>query len=324
MKKKNVAILIGILILLLVCVVYLFILIYKETTTIGPEIIENDTGRDISREEFLYKDDLLELGYTISDIDAIQNKLSNVDIKKYLLTKKYDSLISFMASPYFKTPNISRYQTYYDKNSYTYNEVVMNVEIGIDQDFYSNIQSADVDKGILILVNKFYAIDSNYDANLVSISDELGGGKMNVDAYEYFKKMCEAAKKDNINLKSVSAYRSYSTQEKIYKNYVSKDGQEKADTYSARPGHSEHQTGLAVDINTASSSAHFENTKEYAWLIKNSYKYGFILRYPLDKTYITGYKYEPWHYRYVGIDVATKMYNEDITFEEYTIKYIDN
>ena len=317
--KKKVAILVGILILLIVCVVYLFILIYKETTTVGPEIIENDTGKDISKQEFLYKDELLDLGYTISDIDLIQTKLSNVDIKKYLLTKKYEGLISFMASPYFKTPNINRYQTYYDKNGYTYNEVVMNVEIGLDQEFYSNIKDADTDKGILILVNKYYALDEDYDANLVAISDELGGGKMNVDAYDHFKEMCEAAKKDNITLKSVSAYRSYSSQKTIYNNYVKKDGQEKADTYSARPGHSEHQTGLAVDINTASSSAHFENTKEYAWLIKNSYKYGFILRYTEDKTNITGYKYEPWHYRYVGIDVATKIHDENITLDCFGI-----
>ena len=322
--KKKVAILVGILILLIVCVVYLFILIYKENTTIGPVNYENSTGKDTSKQEFLYKDELLELGYTISDIDLIQAKLSSLDIKKYLLVKKYDGLTSFMSSPYFKTANISRYQTYYDKNSYTYNEVVMYTEIGIDQEFYSNIEDADIERGILILVNKFHAIDENYDANLVAISDELGGGKMNVDAYDHFKEMCEDAKKDNITLKSVSAYRSYSTQKNIYNNYVKKDGKEKADTYSARPGHSEHQTGLAVDINTASSSAHFENTKEYDWLIKNSYKYGFILRYPQDKTYITGYKYEPWHYRYVGTDVATKIKDENITFEEYTIKYIDN
>ena len=322
--KKKVAILIGILVLLIICVVYLFILIYRENTTVGPEITRNETGQDISKQEFLYKDELLELGYTISEIDSIQDKLSNVDIRNYLLTKKYDGLLSFMASPYFKTPNINRYQTYYDKNSYTYNEVVMYTEIGLDQEFYSNIEDADTERGILILVNKYYALDENYDANLVAISDELGGGKMNVDAYDHFKEMCEAAKKDNIKLKSVSAYRSYNTQKNIYNNYVKKDGQAKADTYSARPGHSEHQTGLAVDINTASSSAHFENTKEYDWLIKNSYKYGFILRYPEDKTFITGYKYEPWHYRYVGEDVASRINSENITFEEYTIKYIDN
>ena len=149
--KKKVAILVGILILLIVCVVYLFILIYRENTTVGPEVVENDTGKDISKQEFLYKDELLELGYTISDIDLIQSKLSNVDIKKYLLIKKYDGLISFMASPYFKTPNISRYQTYYDKNSYTYNEVVMNVEIGIDQEFYSNIEDGLSDEEIKYL-----------------------------------------------------------------------------------------------------------------------------------------------------------------------------
>ena len=81
---------------------------------------------------------------------------------------------------------------------------------------------------------------------------------------------------------------------------------------------------MAIDINTASSSAKFENTKEYEWLINNSYKYGFILRYPNNKTHITGYKYEPWHYRYVGIDAATKIYTENITYEEYYIKFLNN
>ena len=93
----------------------------------------------------------------------------------------------------------------------------------------------------------------------------------------------------------------------------------KADTYSARAGSSEHQTGLAVDINTASSRANFQNTKEYKWLINNSYKYGFIERYPKGKTNITGYKYEPWHYRYVGIEAASIIHEKGITFEEYKV-----
>ena len=131
--------------------------------------------------------------------------------------------------------------------------------------------------------------------------------------------MVDAAKDDNIKLKSVSAYRSYSVQKSLYKSYVKRDGVKKADTYSARAGSSEHQTGLAVDINTASSRANFQNTKEYKWLINNSYKYGFIERYPKGKTNITGYKYEPWHYRYVGVEAASIIHEKGITFEEYKV-----
>lgn len=135
--------------------------------------------------------------------------------------------------------------------------------------------------------------------------------------------MVDAAKAEGISLRSVSPYRSYSTQQSTYNGWVAKSGKAKADTYSARPGYSEHQTGLAVDINCASQKANFQNTKEYAWLIKNCYKYGFILRYPKGKEYITGYVYEPWHYRYIGVEHATKVHNLGITYEEYYAYYID-
>lgn len=103
----------------------------------------------------------------------------------------------------------------------------------------------------------------------------------------------------------------------IYNNYVRQDGQREADTYSARAGHSEHQSGLAFDVNIINSS--FANTNEARWLAANCYRYGFILRYPEGKTKETGYMYEPWHFRYVGIDLATKLYNNGnwLTMEDY-------
>ena len=94
----------------------------------------------------------------------------------------------------------------------------------------------------------------------------------------------------------------------------------KADTYSARAGTSEHQTGLATDVNSVSTS--FENSSAFKWLEKNSYKYGFILRYPKGKEHITGYMYEPWHYRYVGSEVAKVIKEKNITYEEYYATYI--
>ncbi|SHM85198.1 D-alanyl-D-alanine carboxypeptidase [Ruminococcus flavefaciens] len=112
-----------------------------------------------------------------------------------------------------------------------------------------------------------------------------------------------------------SGFRSYATQNTIYNNYVASDGVEVADTYSARPGHSEHQTGLAIDVNSISND--FIGTPECEWLAKNAHKYGFIIRYPKGKESITGYRYEPWHIRFVGIDTATAIYNSGLCLEEY-------
>ena len=104
-------------------------------------------------------------------------------------------------------------------------------------------------------------------------------------------------------------------QKNLYNNYVKRDGAQNADRYSARPGYSEHQTGLAFDINYADSR--FEGTDQAIWLAENAYKYGFILRYPEGKEHITGYMYEPWHYRYIGVENAAKIFASGLTLEEY-------
>ena len=215
-----------------------------------------------------------------------------------------------------------RYLKYKEEHpEYTDDLIITYVNIGLDNPFYTNMEDTNMEDGILVLCNKYHTLKSNYVPDLVSLNG-YGGGQMAKVAAPHYKEMVNAAKKDGIKLFNVSGYRSYSTQKTLYNNYVKRDGTEKADTYSARAGTSEHQTGLASDINTASSKAHFENTKEYKWLIENSYKYGFILRYPEGKTFITGYKYEPWHYRYVGVDVATVIHEKDITYEEYYATYI--
>ena len=131
-----------------------------------------------------------------------------------------------------------------------------------------------------------------------------------------------AAKADGINLMLTSGYRSYAYQTNVYNGYLSTLGQTETDKVSARPGYSEHQTGLAADIEPTSHKceldACFATTPEGIWLATNAYKYGFIIRYPSDKTAITGYSFEPWHIRYVGILLSTEMHNQDITtLEEF-------
>ncbi len=157
-------------------------------------------------------------------------------------------------------------------------------------------------KGILV-VNKSYALPSSYAPGV------------NAEAKKAFDRMAADAAKEGLDLWIRSGYRSYSRQKEIYNNYVAEDGKAAADRYSARPGHSEHQTGLAFDVNSLSQS--FENTAEGKWLAKNCWKYGFIIRYPKGKESITGYMYEPWHIRYLGADNAKAVHDSGLTLEEY-------
>ena len=158
----------------------------------------------------------------------------------------------------------------------------------------------------ILIVNKTYSIPSTYSPN-----------NLTSDTRDAMNKMFADASSVGLNIYLSSGFRSYYTQKSLYNNYVAIDGKENADTYSARPGHSEHQTGLAFDVNQVDNS--FDNTNEAIWLSNNCYKYGFILRYPKGKTNETGYMYESWHFRYVGQNLASKLYNNGdwITLESY-------
>ena len=155
----------------------------------------------------------------------------------------------------------------------------------------------------MLVVNKSYALPASYNPGASS------------EAMNSFYAMQSAAANDGISLFIVSGFRSYNTQASLYNGYVASYGQAAADTFSARPGHSEHQSGLAFDINAADSS--FAGTPEAVWLANNSYKFGFIIRYPQGKESITGYMYEPWHIRYIGVGNASAVYSSGLTLEEY-------
>lgn len=157
--------------------------------------------------------------------------------------------------------------------------------------------------GVLI-VNKSYPLPEGYDP-----------GGLLPTVVEAWNAMVDAAGEDGISLWIVSGYRSYETQEIIYNNYVANNGQEEADTYSARPGHSEHQTGLAFDINQISYS--FGDTPAGQWVAEHAAEYGFIIRYPQEKQHITGYVYEPWHLRYLGTELAMDVAESGLCLEEY-------
>lgn len=183
--------------------------------------------------------------------------------------------------------------------------------------------------GVLI-VNKTYPLPATYKPKSPYkeiTSDFLYGGDYIEDyVMEAYLKMETDAKGEGLTLKITSGYRSYNVQVDLYNEYKKRDGKEAADTYSARAGYSEHQSGLCFDLNGTNKD--FISTKEGKWLNDNAYKYGFILRFPPDSTDYTGYMYEGWHFRYVGVDLATKLYNNGnwISLEEYygiTSKYSD-
>lgn len=183
-------------------------------------------------------------------------------------------------------------------------------------------------ESVAVLVNKEYALPEDYKPeDLVypdvrfTFKEKIEKRKMRKEAASALEELFAGAEKDNIYLAGVSAYRSHSTQTSLFNRYVKKDGLEKAKTYSAVPGHSEHETGLAIDVSGSDGKCAAEDcfggTKEADWLAKYAHEYGFIIRYPEGKENITGYKYEPWHLRYVGKEIAADIVEREITLEEY-------
>lgn len=162
----------------------------------------------------------------------------------------------------------------------------------------------------VVLANKQYPLPADYAPG------------ESEEARAEFEKLAAASKTAGINLQAFSTYRPYDYQVTLYERYVARDGQKEADRYSARPGYSEHQTGLAFDIGEVNHEKHwasnsFSDTEAAKWLAANAHRYGFILRYPEGKEEITGYMHEAWHYRYVGKDMAEEIFKRNITLEEY-------
>ena len=181
------------------------------------------------------------------------------------------------------------------------------------------------DGNILVLVNKLHAVSSDYKpAGMVKMDNSLSTWsdlELKKEAYEAYLEMYEDAKELGYNLKVCSAYRTYSTQISLFNNSIKNRGWETTYLRSAYPGRSEHHTGLSIDITSASMdwglTQEFANYEDGQWLNEHCQEYGFIVRYPKGKTDVTGYAYEPWHFRYVGVDAAAYIMENGITLEEY-------
>lgn len=230
----------------------------------------------------------------------------------------------------YREENATRYEAYAaQRPDDTPQQTVAYVNIGLDREFYTEVEEIAEPGDLLVLCNKYHKLPDGYKpSELVQItSGHSNGGKtlyLQKEAAEAFEQLCEGAAAEGYTILGQSGYRSYDYQKQLYNNYKAKDGEAAADTYSARPGFSEHQTGLAMDIcNGVLAYNSFGKTKEYEWAKENLHKYGFILHYLPESQWITGYKTEEWHIRYVGIETATKVYELNITFDEYCATYLE-
>lgn len=190
------------------------------------------------------------------------------------------------------------YTKNYEPLTFSNLDIPVNIEV-IDGITYAN--------GVLI-VNKEIPLPADYNPG------------MSPEVEAAYTALFEDGAAEGLNFELVSGFRSYEYQAGLYNDYVARDGREAADRYSAEPGHSEHQTGLAIDVGSYDSAVllqtSFEYTPEFQWLKDVAHEYGFIIRYMKGKEHITGYMYEPWHLRYVG-DKAPDIYESGLTLEEY-------
>ena len=269
---------------------------------------------------------LIDKGYSNSNISLILAHGNDDDVSEFAKRDKIKYLEEFYSLSYAKLKYYDRYVKYSSETGEDEETTVLFVNLSMDTDDYVNPVKTSA-FSIDMLVNKHYKLDEDFvPDDLVEFDQEYCNDEVqegNREAVVAFKNMYEAAKKEGLGLVINSSYRSYQDQEEVCNTYKNLYGEGYVSRYVALPGFSEHQTGLAFDIGSTSSKV-FAESKEYEWMKDNAYKYGFILRFTKSNAYITGFRSEPWHYRYVGKKIAKYIYENDISFEEYYAEFLDN
>ena len=278
-----------------------------------------------------YEYKLIEHGYTLEEAKTLIDYFKEDKYFIELLSKEKNSyILDLIKEKYYIHDYLERYIKYADKNKdISATEVVTLVNVNRDNNYYENDIPTDISKDILINVNKYYKLEENFEPeNLVDISlrYSYADNKVTKETNDAYVSMWNEAKEAGYTLIVNSSYRSFTSQERVYNNIKASSGLKEADKVAARPGHSEHQTGLSIDVFEINnqSTATFKDSPAYIWLKENAHNFGFIERFPEGKENITGYSFEAWHWRYVGNDVAEIIHDENITFDEYYAYYIEN
>ena len=268
---------------------------------------------------------LIKIGYSNNDINIIFAHGDDDAVTRFTKREKVKYLEEFYIVDYAKLDNYDRYVKYSDEVGEDEEVTVLYVNLDLDKEDYN--EAVEVDKfSIDMLVNKHRYLSEDFEPNdLMDIpsnyasSDDIKCSRLAFNAY---KKMSEAAKKEGYEIVINSAYRSYQDQVDISNLYLNTYGQSYVDKFVAKPGFSEHQTGLAFDIGSRKKNV-FAESDEYNWMRENAWKYGFIERFTKHYEPITGFRSEAWHYRYVGEKIAKVIHDDPMAYEEYWAVYID-
>ncbi len=318
-----------------------------DTSNIGNKVVEvviiNNNNKEVN---YKFNINVIDNEKPIINSDDKITIYTNdeVDLLDYVtVSDNYDNDVKVKVEGSYDNTKGGEYKLSYVATDSSNNETVKEFTLVVEQPKYKKMPDKTIktSKGYtlkikngvayvdgVLIANKTYYLPENYkptDSYNSNITDNCTTC-INKDVMSAFNEMKSDISSLGMSLRIVSGYRSYNTQKYLYNSYVNRDGKDAADTYSARAGFSEHQTGLCFDVNYAGSA--FDSTPEAKWIHDNAYLYGFILRYPKGKEDITGYMYESWHLRYVGKDLAKKLYNDGdwVTLEEYfgiTSKYED-
>ena len=268
-------------------------------------------------------------GYNKSTIDYLIRNINKTQMTEFLAKKYNKDYETYIKNNLFSYSKFDRYLTKKKKHKdLTIDQIIYRIELNLDKPYYEEAKLIENPDDITVLTNKYLEIPEDYEPkDLVDMDNKYanntyGQKRLRKEAYEAFVKMVDDAKADGVTFYAESAYRDYSYQDKLYKNYVYSNGQEKANKFAAKPGFSEHELGLAIDL--ANIWTITTKGEEYAWLSKHAHKYGYIFRYKEEWEDITGYSAESWHIRYVGSKIATDVVKKNMSYEEYYIKFIAN
>lgn len=281
---------------------------------------------DYQNHEHLIKNinSLIKRKYTNSEISTILAHGSDDDVSEFAKRDRVRYIDEFFSFDFAKLRLYDRYVNYSNETGEDDEITVIYVNLDMDKAPYE--EATEVNKfSTDMLINKHFYVDKKFEPdNLVKIDKKYAsekGMKLNKEAYNAFLEMNNAISRDGLGLVINSAYRSYDDQVDISNLYLNSYGQNYVDKYVAKPGFSEHQTGLAFDVGSTTSNV-FIKSKEYTWMLENCYKYGFIHRFPSEYEDITGFRSESWHFRYVGKKIAKDIYDNKMSFEEYYARYL--
>ncbi len=304
---------------------------YQQYYTIHSELETSEVVSTVDNIFTNYYPKLAALGYTEDQVWEMLETASTNDLQ-YLITNgyTYSDISPYMEIQGFDYQSMKEYEEVYEETqNYSYAVLITAYPFILSTNDVDAVYTITNPDDYTILVKEGFQLESTYepddlvDSTVVPVAPDCENSKLRADAMAALEEMYNDASALGYNLVINSAYRSYTEQQETYDEYFAKYDEVTAASLVAKPGASEHQTGLGVDLTSQSVISGerlvFGDTDEYQWCKENSYKYGFILRYEEDKADITGIGKEPWHFRYVGVEVATTIYENGWTLEEYCL-----